>query len=74
MVMICTHICYHTGGSNNLLIIANQTEREYPHNHACFYFTLHKKISFQTLRVVRGDGKGTELVSGETVPEDLKEG
>jgi hypothetical protein len=28
----------------------------------------------QSLRVVRGDGKGTELVSGETVPADLREG
>jgi hypothetical protein len=27
-----------------------------------------------SLRVVRGDGKGTELVSGDTVPADLREG
>jgi hypothetical protein len=26
------------------------------------------------VRVVRGDGKATELVSGETVPADLREG
>jgi hypothetical protein len=28
----------------------------------------------ESLRVERGDGKGTELVSGETVPADLREG
>jgi hypothetical protein len=28
----------------------------------------------KSLQVVRGDGKGIELVSGETVPADLREG
>jgi hypothetical protein len=28
----------------------------------------------KSLQVVRGDGKGTELVSGKTVPADLREG
>jgi hypothetical protein len=33
-----------------------------------------KNISTVVLRVVRGDGKGTELVSGETMPANLREG
>jgi hypothetical protein len=35
---------------------------------------IYSIIIRSSLRVVRGDGKETELVSGETVPADLREG
>jgi hypothetical protein len=34
----------------------------------------HNILLNVVMRVVRGDRKGTELVSGETVPADLREG
>jgi hypothetical protein len=45
--------------------------RNLTHNIVLF---LRVEAGKKPLRVVRGDGKGTELVSGETVPADLREG